>query len=604
MEFDSFLAQNLNLLVAVAAGAAVIAALCALVLAFRRGPAAALDAMRDRLIELELNVKHMDNTMRDEIARVRTEAQDRGDKLRDGLTTQVTALGDSIGGRVEESRRTVDQRMTGFAKEAAENADRLKSGVQSAVTGFGESFTTRIADFTATQSKGQADFQTLVATALASVEGRVTGLTSETELRQNALRQTVEERLELLRTGNDAKLDQMRLDAAGSAQAVQTELKQALAGFGEALNARITAFADTQTKGQADFQTLTTTALFNVEKRVAALTAENEQRQNELRKTVEDRLEQLRLGNDAKLEQMRQTVDEKLQGTLEKRLGESFALVSERLENVQRGLGEMQTLALGVGDLKKVLANVKDRGGWAEIQLGMLLEDMLNRDQFLTNVIIDPASSERVEYVVRLPGQDAESEVWLPIDAKFPKEDYERLIDAMQTGDAASIRTSQSDLARVIEAEAKKIASKYIREPRTTNFAIMYLPTEGLFAEALRFPGLAAKLQSQHRVTVAGPTTLAALLNSLQMGFHTLHIQKRSSEVWKVLGEAKSEFEKYGAVWDRLKKQLETAQNTVEDASKRARAVTRKLRDVSVVDNDVVAATALPFSAEEDANLD
>jgi DNA recombination protein RmuC len=589
MPIDSILTQYLPILVAVAAGAAVIAALCALILAFRRGPAAALDAMRDRLIELELNVKHMDNTMRDEIARVRTEAQDRGDKLRDGLTTQVTALGDSIGGRVEESRRTVDQRMTGFAKEAAENADRLKFAVQQSIAGFGEGLTTRI-----------SDFQALTTATLSGVETRVVGLTAETETRQNHLRQTVEERLELLRAGNDAKLEQMRADAVSSAQAVQGELKTALAGFGEALNARIAAFTEAQSKGQADFLTLTTTALANVEKRVAALTAENEARQNELRKTVEDRLEQLRLGNDAKLEQMRQTVDEKLQGTLEKRLGESFALVSERLENVQRGLGEMQTLALGVGDLKKVLANVKDRGGWAEIQLGMLLEDMLNRDQFHTNVAVDPSSSERVEYVVRLPGQDAESEVWLPIDAKFPKEDYERLIDAMQTGDATAIRAAQLDLSRVIEAEAKKISSKYIREPRTTNFAIMYLPTEGLFAEALRFPGLAAKLQTAYRVTVAGPTTLAALLNSLQMGFHTLHIQKRSSEVWKVLGEAKSEFEKYGVVWERLKKQLETAQNTVEEAGKRTRAVTRKLRDIAVVETVSGPATVLELTIDEE----
>jgi DNA recombination protein RmuC len=286
---------------------------------------------------------------------------------------------------------------------------------------------------------------------------------------------------------------------------------------------------------------------------------------------------------------MRATVEEKLQGTLEKRLGESFALVSERLELVHKGLGEMQTLAIGVGDLKRVMSNVKDRGGWAEIQLGAMLEQMLARDQYVTNAKMDPASSEVVEYAVRMPGQANGGEVLLPIDAKFPKEDYERLVLAWESGNADAARAASEALSAVFETEAKRISTKYIRPPLTTDFAVMYVPTEGLFAEAMRAPGLAQRLQSKYRVTVAGPTTLHALLNSLQMGFRTLAIQKRSGEVWRVLTEAKVEFQRYADVWDKLSKQLQTAQNTIQEAGTRTRAVERKLKDVELGDGSPVA---------------
>lgn len=406
--------------------------------------------------------------------------------------------------------------------------------------------------------------------------------------------------MEATRAGVETRMDAFaRIQSEGS-ERLRLEVGRAVASFGEGFKADIAGLVESLAKSQAVFQTGTRESLSGVEQRVAALAEANETRQLALRKAVEERLDALRTSNDARLELMRQTVDEKLQGTLERRLGESFALVSERLENVQRGLGEMQTLALGVGDLKKVLANVKDRGGWAEVQLGMMLENMLHRDQYDTNVVVDASSSERVEYIVRFPGQDAESEVWLPIDAKFPKENYERLVDAMQSADPAAIKTAQADLTRTLEGEAKKISSKYIRPPRTTDFAVMYLPTEGLFAEAMRQPGLAARFQSQHRVTVAGPTTLAALLSSFQMGFRTLAIQKRSGEVWRVLGEAKAEFEKYGAVWEKLKKQLEMAQRTVDDAGTRARAVTRRLRDIELVDGTPVVQQQIELTLVED----
>ena len=293
------------------------------------------------------------------------------------------------------------------------------------------------------------------------------------------------------------------------------------------------------------------------------------------------------------------TVEEKLQGTLDKRLGESFALDSDRLEQVHKGLGEMQTLAIGVGDLKRVMSNVKDRGGWAEVQLGAMLEQLLARDQFVTNAKMEPGASEMVEFAVRMPGQVEGAEVLLPIDAKFPKEDYERLITAWESGDAEAARAAGEALAGVIENEAKRISSKYIRPPHTTDFAVMYLPTEGLFAEAMRAPGLAQRLQSKHRVTVAGPTTLHALLNSLQMGFRTLAIQKRSGEVWRVLGEAKAEFNKYSEVWDKLDKQLQSAQKTIHEAGVRTRAVRRKLQDVETSDLPAGAQVQLHLVADD-----
>jgi DNA recombination protein RmuC len=320
---------------------------------------------------------------------------------------------------------------------------------------------------------------------------------------------------------------------------------------------------------------------------VQAFTTASKEAQEALRKGVTESLEVMRKDNETKLESMRATVEEKLQGTLDKRLGESFAMVSERLELVHKGLGEMQTLAIGVGDLKRVMSNVKDRGGWAEVQLGAMLEQMLARDQFETNAKMDPTTSDVVEYAVRMPGQANGGEVLLPIDAKFPKENYERLMLAWESGNAEEARAETEALAGVFETEARRISSKYIRPPKTTDFAVMYVPTEGLFAEAVRYPGLAQKLQSKYRVTVAGPSTLHALLNSLQMGFRTLAIQKRSGEVWRVLTEAKAEFNKYADVWDRVSKQLQTAQNTIQEAGVRTRAVERRLKDVELGDGTV-----------------
>lgn len=301
-----------------------------------------------------------------------------------------------------------------------------------------------------------------------------------------------------------------------------------------------------------------------------------------IRGTFDARVKELQEGNEKKLDEMRKTVDEKLHLTLEKRLGESFRLVSDRLEAVHKGLGEMQALATGVGDLKRVLTNVKARGTWAEVQLGALLEQIFSPEQYGRNVCVREGSPERVEFAVRLPGRkdDPDSHVWLPVDSKFPQEDYLRLQEAAEKGDPEAVQTAADALARTVRNAAKDIHDKYVNPPSTTDFGIMFLATEGLYAEVLRQPALVDDLQLRYRVVIAGPTTLVAILNSLRMGFQTLAIEKRASEVWRVLGAVKTEFGKFGDVLDRLKKQLDTATRTIEQTGVRRRAMERRLHSV------------------------
>jgi DNA recombination protein RmuC len=299
-----------------------------------------------------------------------------------------------------------------------------------------------------------------------------------------------------------------------------------------------------------------------------------------VRAIVDLRLKELQQDNAKQIDKMRATVDEKLQGTLEKRLGESFKLVSDRLEQVHKGLGAMQQLASDVGGLQKVLSNVKVRGGWGEVQLGNLLEQVLTADQFARNVKTRDESADRVEYAIKLPGDENGAPVWLPIDAKFPTEDYQRLLAAQDKGDVVAIDDAMKSLETQLKKSAKDICQKYINPPRTTDFALMFLPTEGLYAEAIRRVGLVEQVQRDCRVVFAGPTTLVALLNSLQMGFRTLAIQKRSSEVWNLLAGVKTEFGKFGETLSAVKEKIDQASRKMEDVDVRSRAITRKLRDV------------------------
>lgn len=317
-------------------------------------------------------------------------------------------------------------------------------------------------------------------------------------------------------------------------------------------------------------------------KQLANLTQTNENKLDRMRETVEERLKHLQEDNSRKLDQMRSTVDEKLSSTLEQRLGESFKLVSERLEMVHQGLGEMQTLASGVGDLKKVLTNVKTRGTWGEIQLGNILEQILSPEQYSQNVATRKNSSERVEFAIKLPGKDEKGNevVWLPIDSKFPQEDYQRMNDAQEQGNSVLAEEAARAMELKLKSFAKDIRDKYIDPPGTTDFGIMFLPTEGLYAEVLRRPGLCDYLQRHYRIVIAGPTTLIALLNSLQMGFRTLAIEKRSSEVWSLLGAVKTEFGRFGDMLEKTQKKLQEASNTIEDAARKSRSIGRKLKNV------------------------
>lgn len=321
--------------------------------------------------------------------------------------------------------------------------------------------------------------------------------------------------------------------------------------------------------------------------RIAQLSQSSEGRLEAMRRTIEERLEILRTDNAQKLDLMRATVDEKLQATLEQRLGASFKQVSERLEQVHRGLGEMQNLAAGVGDLKRVLVNVKTRGTWGEVQLGALLQDLLQPSQYAQNVATRPAAKERVEFAIRLPGRNDDGvPCWLPIDAKFPLEDWQRLQDAIERADAASVDSSRRALDAFFKLQAKMIREKYIEPPYTTDFAILFVPTEGLFAEAVARPGLADALQREYRVTLAGPANLAAMLNSLQLGFRTLAIEQRSTEVWRVLGAIKTEFGRFGDLLARTKKKLDEVGDTLGKASSKSTTIARKLREVEALPDD------------------
>lgn len=317
---------------------------------------------------------------------------------------------------------------------------------------------------------------------------------------------------------------------------------------------------------------------------LTALTESNAKRMGEIRAVLEEKIRDLQTDNAKKLEEMRQTVDEKLHATLEQRLGESFRLVSERLEKVHQGLGEMHRLAMGVGDLKRVLTNVKTRGTWGEVQLEMLLEQLMTPGQYARNVETVPGSGAIVEFAIRLPGKgDDIAPVWLPIDAKFPKEQYERLVEASEAADAEGVAQAGRELERAIRLQAKTIAEKYLAPPHTTDFALMFLPTEGLYAEVMRRPGLADDLQRTFRISIAGPSTLSALLNSLQMGFRTLALEKRSSEVWDILGAVKTEFGKFGTVLEATRKTLERAARSIDDAQVRTRQMSRKLKKVEAL---------------------
>jgi DNA recombination protein RmuC len=401
----------------------------------------------------------------------------------------------------------------------------------------------------------------------------------------------------------------LRDEVARSAGNTRSELAQTLATFQQTLLAQQGDVARTQNEQIDSFRTqLASTQQHQADtlgrsgeqqalslqrfsdtliEQLRALSQSNDQRMAEVRTTVEQKLTAIQQDNEKKLEQVRQTVDEKLHATLEQRLGESFKQVADRLEQVHRGLGEMQGLAKDVGSLSRVLNNVKTRGNFGEVQLAALLEEVFTADQFGRNVETVPGSNQRVDFALRLPGRrDDGAPLWLPIDAKFPREDYERLLDAQERADPVAAEIAAKSIEMRLRAEARTIREKYIAAPHTADFGILFVPTEGLYAEALRRPGLVEALQREHKIMLAGPTTLLATLNSLQMGFRTLALEKRSAEVWEVLGAVKTEFSKFGLVLAKTKKKLDEAANTIDEAQTRTNVMTRKLKSVEALSDD------------------
>ena len=410
-----------------------------------------------------------------------------------------------------------------------------------------------------------------------------------------------------LRDGVTGQIDRLVNSTAESDQQLRDAMQEKFGGLQKEVGDQLTGFRDYQVQAsdqlkesvQTNFSRLGSElrdtnkelsskvqgGLVDLTAKVQELSGTNERKQDALRQVVESRLDKLTESNNEKLEQMRQTVDEKLHTTLEKRLTDSFGLVTEQLGKVQLGLGEMKDLANGVGDLKRVLTNVKTRGGFGEVQLGLLLDQMLAPEQYVVNARIRKDSQESVEYAIRMPGTEDGEPVLLPVDAKFPREAWERLQDAQNRGDQPAMKEAGAKLESVVRASAKTIKEKYIDPPTTTNFAVMFLPTEGLFAEVVRRPGLVDELQSTFHVCLAGPTTFAALLTSLQMGFRTLAIQKKGSEVWKLLAATKFEFEKFGGLMAKVEKQVGTVQTTLKLVNSKTRTINRRLRGVEVLDS-------------------
>ena len=418
-----------------------------------------------------------------------------------------------------------------------------------------------------------------------------------------------------LQTGHERLERELRREIAESSQGARQELSQNLATFQQTLtqqgaeatrtqNTQIDAFGQQLALLQKTLSDTLTTQLSSVgestARRLAEMSDTNTRSMTAVRDALNQQLAQLQTTNSAKLDEMRATVDEKLQTTLQARLGESFKQVADRLEQVHKGLGEMQTLAQGVGDLKHLLTNVKTRGIFGEAQLASLLEQVFVPDQYAVQVATRPGSKNVVDFAIKLPGKsDTGEPLWLPIDAKFPNEDYERLLDAQGRADVLGAEAAGKALELRIRLEAKSMVEKYVEPPYTTDFAILFLPTEGLYAEVLRRPGLMESLQRDHRVTLAGPTTLLAMLSSLQMGFRTLALEKRSSEVWQVLGAVKTEFEKFGGVLAKVKTQTETVLKTLDNAETRSRAMSRVLKKVDALP-DTQAQSLIPFDKDFD----
>jgi DNA recombination protein RmuC len=459
--------------------------------------------------------------------------------------------------------------------DAGEQARGTRQELGDSIRGFQDSFAQRM-------DAGIERLQVPITSIGQKLDQDIAKMGSEASTNRDALKLSIETKLDASDTRSANAGRELREELIGNFTKTSDVLSRNMQLFGEHQHQRLEL----------------------IKQELGAMTEKQSVTHESLRQTIESRLDAIRQENALKLDEMRQTVDEKLQTTLEKRLGDSFKTVQEQLERVHSGLGEMQSLAIGVGDLKRVLTNVKTRGTWAEVQLGLLLEQFLSPDQYIRNAQIKPGSAERVEYAIKFTGRDGDDDLLLPIDAKFPIEDYERLAHAAEAADSAGVEDAASALEARIRSSAKSISEKYISPPYSTDFAILYLPTETLFAEIIRRPGVCEQLQRDFRVVLAGPTTLSSLLSAFQMGFRSQAIQKRSSEVWKILGAVRAEFSEHGKVVAKLQKQLGAATNTIEALGTRTKAMNRKLKDVETLPaadvQTVLGLSAAVLAAAED----
>jgi len=495
-----------------------------------------------------------ERVVREEFGQNRTEAATSSQKTREelngmlhkvaqALLQKLMLISQTTDGKLTTMRDTVEKRLALLQQENAQKLDSIRIESASSAKAAREEVTLKLGEFTESLARSFAELNDHQKQRSSEMNDRLVKLTETTENKLESHRRSVDERLQ-----------HMQADSAAAAKLSREELQASLKGFN-----------DSVLKGMESLKT-----------------------------GVDEKLKSIQDDNSKQLEAMRQTVDEKLQGTLDKRLNESFQQVSERLEQVHKGLGEMQTLATGVGDLKRVLTNVKSRGTWGEVQLAAMLEQVLTVDQYDTNVCTKEGS-ERVEFAIKFPGRTGNREevLWLPIDSKFPIEDYQRLVEAQERADGEAAEAAARQLEIRVKSCAKDIFEKYVNPPQTTDFGILFLPTEGLFAEVMRRIGLSETIQRDFRVVIAGPTTLWSILNSLQMGFRTLAIEKRSSEVWSVLGAVKTEWSKFGGVLEKVQKKLQEASNTIDQAQVRTRAIGRRLRGVEELPADTAAAAVL-----------
>jgi DNA recombination protein RmuC len=558
--------------------AILMATLCvAMVYRMRSGSSVISPVLDQRLVAIEASITRSDSLVRDEFARGRDESREGARSLREEITTLFGSLATSVRGSLADLATGQNTRLEDFAGRlneakttAAVDAKALREEIQATLQRLGDNIGTRIGDLVTAQGE-----------KLDTVTTQIGTLTEGNERRQEALRTTVE-----------TKLVELKTDLSASAKALREEVAQSLQTLGGTLVQTLDQISQAQRE-----------RLDRVSGVITELTQKSGQQQEALRMTVEQRLDVIRTENTEKLEGIRQTVDEKLQSTLNERLGASFQVVSEWLERVHKSMGEMQGLANGVGDLKRLLTNVKSRGTWGEVALGNLLEEVMSPDQFGRNVEIVPGSNQRVEYAIRLPG-DGNTPVWLPLDSKFPSEDYERLEDARQRGDIEAVEIAARAIETAIRLAARDISSKYIHSPHSTDFAVLFLPTEGLFAEVIRRPGLVDALQRDCHIMVAGPTNLVSLLVAFRMGFRSLAIQQRSGEVWTVLSAVKTEFGKFGHMLDKVSRKLRDAQTIVdEEAGVRRRAIDRKLRGLEVLP-EIEAAAVLELDQVEELDAD